>query len=1109
MIIRIDDYPHGDLMNYNRLLADPNYDHREHVYHFLQAFEKTGVPYVLGVSPGLIDLESDLFFLQTLRHCEVAMHGFSHGWSEFADTWHKITETWPKGGEFAFDSKETIRDKIKRGLDILGEFRIQKFIPPFNAYTQDLLDILNELGFKMIMGGRQTIQFHMDKLDHGDLILDICVPPLCNDSDKILPHLEPAIRGRKTILLHWIYEPPANVTHWTRIAETVKQHKNHELSFLEERNHQYQDGVRLNNGFNPGSKNLDLGKTVSVHPVSPTKAGLQTTLENQDSGIHRNDAIQVTSLDPGPASTSLHAFHPYQGSRDSLRSLPIAMVTETMNYISGGVRCIAEVLNGLVSRGYQAQCHVTLPDLGCSWLETRFPILPARALDQFHGILISPYSPTSEMVARSKAKGKFYWVHSYEPKFPEITGRPDSWRTMSENSYRLEELQYIATSSYVRMILELIYKRKPLSPLVPGGVDTSLFRPGPKGNHPLRVMFLSRENTFRGTSDIIEGLRMAHDQGYTFDLRIMGQALDIKGLPHTLIPALPQKEFAALLGTADIFIHASHFEGLPLPPLEAMASRCAVISTYIGASDYLLHQYNALVVPPKRPDKIAQALIKLAIDPNLRERLGNNGYDTVLNGYTWDHTIDHLEEALEEGMNRLGYPSNVKGSDNHQRLIHPPVQTGQEMNEKSTRSVSKGPDDMPPLVSAIVSTYNSEKYIKGCLEDLEAQTIARRLEIIVVDSASQQNERAIVKEFQRKYDNIVYIRTDKRESVYEAWNRGIKASRGIYITNANTDDRHRKDAFERMADVLDTRTDIALVYADVIITKHENETFERCTPFDVYYWLDWDRRFLLEKGSFIGPQPMWRRTLHDEYGYFDGSLKTSGDYEFWLRISQTNDFLRIPILLGLYLESPDSIEHRHKAEKEGENIMILEMYQKADKAGDIIRRAYSDDVNHLMDVHNAKAEELYSKGNVIAARIIFKQILNKNPALAAPMNNLGVMAFQENSLDEAISWFERALQIDPNYFEAVENMSKCLEERGDFKSATEWYRRALVLRPDEIYILNALGNTLVQTENILEAKEVYERSLQLDDQQDHIQVILREIAQLEGSFKQGWQANCT
>ena len=233
------------------------------------------------------------------------------------------------------------------------------------------------------------------------------------------------------------------------------------------------------------------------------------------------------------------------------------------------------------------------------------------------------------------------------------------------------------------------------------------------------------------------------------------------------------------------------------------------------------------------------------------------------------------------------------------------------------------------LITALVSTYNSERFIKGCLENLVAQTIADKIEIIVIDSASQQNEKAIVQEFQNSYRNIKYIRTVEREMVYTAWNRGIMASSGKYITNANTDDRHRKDAYAVMVKELESRQDIALVYADVIITKTENETFEKHTPVGFYNWHDWDRTILLSKGCFMGPQPMWRRSVHDLYGLFDESMVTSGDYEFWLRISQTMKFHHIKQYLGLYLDSSASIEHSNRVAQSKENSIILTRYQTA------------------------------------------------------------------------------------------------------------------------------------------------------------------------------------
>lgn len=240
-------------------------------------------------------------------------------------------------------------------------------------------------------------------------------------------------------------------------------------------------------------------------------------------------------------------------------------------------------------------------------------------------------------------------------------------------------------------------------------------------------------------------------------------------------------------------------------------------------------------------------------------------------------------------------------------------------------------------ISAIVSAYNSAKFIQGCLNDLESQTVAEQTEIIVVDSGSEQGEGKTVADFQKRFSNIRYVRTNMRETVYSAWNRGLCMARGNYITNANTDDRHRPDAFERMAAVLDARPDVALVYADVLKTRTANETFERCTPTGRFRWHDWDRMRLLTDGCFIGPQPMWRRSIHAIYGYFDEQLVSSGDYEFWLRMSQTLDFYHIPEPLGLYLDSPTGIEHRERERKRREDVRIFQDYHLAARAGEVIR----------------------------------------------------------------------------------------------------------------------------------------------------------------------------
>ncbi len=187
--------------------------------------------------------------------------------------------------------------------------------------------------------------------------------------------------------------------------------------------------------------------------------------------------------------------------------------------------------------------------------------------------------------------------------------------------------------------------------------------------------------------------------------------------------------------------------------------------------------------------------------------------------------------------------------------------------------------------------------------------------------------KAIVDEFHRKFNNIIYLRT-KRESIYAAWNRGIKLASGEYITNANTDDRHRPDALEIMAKVLEQRPDVGLVYADSLITNTENETFGKNSAGRRFNWPDYNLGTLLAN-TFFGPHPMWRRKIHERIGFFDSSKVISGDYDFWIRLAWKYGAVHLQEPLGLFLEEADSISGSdNSAQSSTESQQILRYYRQ-------------------------------------------------------------------------------------------------------------------------------------------------------------------------------------
>lgn len=201
------------------------------------------------------------------------------------------------------------------------------------------------------------------------------------------------------------------------------------------------------------------------------------------------------------------------------------------------------------------------------------------------------------------------------------------------------------------------------------------------------------------------------------------------------------------------------------------------------------------------------------------------------------------------------------------------------------------------------------------------------MEIVIINSNSPENEEHIIHQYSDTYPNIQYIRTAERETIYEAWNRGIRAAKGQYITNANTDDRHRADALEIMANALDFLPDIGLVYADCFVTDKENDTFTQTNSTLRYDLPDFNLGTQLSSSCF-GAQPMWRRSLHDTLGWFDAQWKIAGDYDFFIRVAWKAGAVHIRETLGLFLARNDSASGADNSLKTiQETLQILRKYR--------------------------------------------------------------------------------------------------------------------------------------------------------------------------------------
>jgi len=110
----------------------------------------------------------------------------------------------------------------------------------------------------------------------------------------------------------------------------------------------------------------------------------------------------------------------------------------------------------------------------------------------------------------------------------------------------------------------------------------------------------------------------------------------------------PRSDIPEILSALDVFVLPSLWEGLPLALLEAMASGLPVIATNVGGiPEVVIDRETGLLIQPSNSQTIADAVLLLFNDPNLRIRLGNAGSAFVYAQFSAQTLVKELETVYK------------------------------------------------------------------------------------------------------------------------------------------------------------------------------------------------------------------------------------------------------------------------------------------------------------------------------------------------------------------------------------------------------------------------------------------------------------------------------
>ncbi len=199
----------------------------------------------------------------------------------------------------------------------------------------------------------------------------------------------------------------------------------------------------------------------------------------------------------------------------------------------------------------------------------------------------------------------------------------------------------------------------------PTGVDERFFieREYPK-TPSARLLFAGTWLDQRGIFYIRDALRRLAPKLPGLRLTIAGCGSDEESIINSFDPELrpfveiismiPSDHMPALFGRNEIFIFPSILEGTPLAVQEAMASGMAVVTTETcGMVDLIEDNFNGLLIATADSDALANAILKLSKDPELRERLGLAAQDTMRR-FTWARTVESVQNGCLQALRRVG-----------------------------------------------------------------------------------------------------------------------------------------------------------------------------------------------------------------------------------------------------------------------------------------------------------------------------------------------------------------------------------------------------------------------------------------------------------------------
>ncbi|MDI6645904.1 MULTISPECIES: glycosyltransferase family 2 protein [Bacillus] len=394
-------------------------------------------------------------------------------------------------------------------------------------------------------------------------------------------------------------------------------------------------------------------------------------------------------------------------------------------------------------------------------------------------------------------------------------------------------------------------------------------------------------------------------------------------------------------------------------------------------------------------------------------------------------------------------------------------------------------------LSVVVLVYNTEYYLKECLDSLVNQSLPD-LQIIAVNDESPDNSAEILDEYEKKYSNMMVIH-QKNSGGANAGNHGLTYATGEYITLMDSDDILPLDAYEKLyLEAKKTESDIVIGRPNILINgfqkeiiyKKEREVWQKNKLiekvkdypdvfYDGFYWNKIFRRELIfEYQCFMPPGMLYadRPMVHKAFLYAKKISIITDVVYLWRKRGEEATQKSITQLNGDLRNFQDRIESLKYQLEYFENYGDKELLNEFLKRN--IERLFFPIKNIVWD---KKFRHVFYKE--------IKPILQKIDNIFD--NDLGITS------NLYIYFILNELHEELIYYLAGNQKGNILKENGKYYWALPFFRNESLNIPDELFEIKVLKEEFIKINHIdVDGQKIIFRDIDIPKTFNDAQVFL-------------------